>query len=238
MTRREAMEMVSNRIDEMIGEVRRICGIEEENISPMTLQELNEIKEALNCIIIDNLLSDDIDTKRKILFRHGMSNDAVIILTDATKQRIEQLCRLEKTQEYGIGHIVECLKVTNQVMEIFDSEIHDIADLDYLEWDETYDLSAYRESRFKIISMERVAIHPNAMLEAVVDLNGKGDNVYFYLGIESIEEEDLRAYGKPLEDTYDAEVYALEIARILTAKEKTELYGQMKKAYMKNVVEW
>lgn len=81
--------------------------------------------------------------KRKVLFTHGMSNDAMIIITDATTERIERVCSLDRTQEYGIGNAVECLKVTNYVTELFDSEIHELEDMEIIGWDEVYDISNY-----------------------------------------------------------------------------------------------
>lgn len=83
--------------------------------------------------------------RRKILITHGMSNDKVIILTDATRERIEECCRLELTQEHGIFHALECLKVTNCVKELFDSEVDDMEEIDSIGYEEVYDLSDYAE---------------------------------------------------------------------------------------------
>lgn len=86
--------------------------------------------------------------RRKVLFTYGMSHDAMIIITDATKKRIEQVCCLKKTMEYGIGNAVDCLKVTNYVKELFDSEVDENEDIEVIGYDEVYDLTTY----FKLIN--------------------------------------------------------------------------------------
>ena len=62
------------------------------------------------------------------------------------------------------------------------------------------------------------------MIQATVNLNGKGDIIYCYLGGESLEIDNLRAYGRNMTDAYDVEIYAIDINKLLTPKETKELY--------------
>ena len=46
------------------------------------------------CDKIFELVEKNSAEKRKVLFTDGMSNDAVIMITDAPKEHIENLCRI------------------------------------------------------------------------------------------------------------------------------------------------
>lgn len=239
MTRRKAIEIINKRVDDVFTEVRQLCGREDEDISDMDLLELRDIKDGLTCFIMNYLQSDDLENRRTVFFRHGMSNDAMMIITDASRNVIERCCRLERSQELGIRHVIDCLRVAgNHVQVLFDSEVDDVSDLDYLEWNEAYDLQTYRKSRFRIISMKKLSLYPYQMIQATVNLNGKGDIIYCYLGIESLEIDDLRAYGRNMTDAYDVEIYAIDINKLLTPKEVRELYKQMHEAYIDLIGEW
>lgn len=91
--------------------------------------------------------------RRKVLFTDGMSNDFLLIITDAPKEAIDNYCRYHvKGMEDG-GHfeLFATLKTKYYVKELLDSEIDEKEDLDIIGYDEAYDFSQFsREERFKI----------------------------------------------------------------------------------------
>ena len=83
--------------------------------------------------------------RRKVLFTNGMSNDFMLIITDAPKKAIESYCyRVNKVMEDG-EHIepFDTLKVKHYVKELLDSEVDDIDDVGIIGYDESYDLCNY-----------------------------------------------------------------------------------------------
>ena len=84
--------------------------------------------------------------RRKVLFVDGMSNDFLIIITDAPKANIEEYCRWHVQQiENGwkICETFSLLKAKYYVKELLDSEIDNKEDLELIGYDECYDFSAY-----------------------------------------------------------------------------------------------
>lgn len=88
------------------------------------------------------------NVKRKVLFTNGMSNDGVIIITDAPKESIIAWCyRYNQAIEDGTyGKSVEMfdtLKAQYYVKVLHDSEIDDNEDIDLIGYEESYDLAQY-----------------------------------------------------------------------------------------------
>lgn len=83
---------------------------------------------------------------KKVLFTSGMSNDIMLIVTDAPKKVIEDFCyKCNEDMENGVTGSFDKLKTMYYVKEILDSEI-DIFDRELLEvigYDEVYDLYDY-----------------------------------------------------------------------------------------------
>ena len=81
---------------------------------------------------------------RKVLFTYGMSNDAMIIITDAPKERLEQFCKeYNEDMENGINVGFDRLTAQYFVKELFDSEIDMPELIDIIGYDETYDINDY-----------------------------------------------------------------------------------------------
>lgn len=88
------------------------------------------------------------EDRRKVLFTNGMSNDFMLIITDAPKEKIEAYCyRLNKIIEDG-EHIepFDTLKAKYYVKELLDSEIDDREDAEIIGWSESYDLCNYYDN--------------------------------------------------------------------------------------------
>lgn len=83
---------------------------------------------------------------KKVLFTAGMSNDIMLIVTDAPKKELENFCyKYNEDIENGVNSYFDRLKTMYYVKELLDSEI-DIFDRELLEvigYDETYDLYDY-----------------------------------------------------------------------------------------------
>lgn len=81
---------------------------------------------------------------RKVLFTFGMSNDAIIIITDAPKEAIEDFCkRYNKEIENGQNTYFDSLKTMYYVKVLHDSEIDDPDNVENIGYDEIYDLKDY-----------------------------------------------------------------------------------------------
>lgn len=80
--------------------------------------------------------------RRKILFTAGMSNDKMLIITDAPKEDIEKYCLYHNLMMEDGGHfeLFATLKAQYHVKELFDSEVDDLEDIDIIGYDEVYDL--------------------------------------------------------------------------------------------------
>ncbi len=83
--------------------------------------------------------------KRKVLITCGMSHDAMLIITDAPKEDIEEWCRqYNKDLEDGENHYFDSLKKNHYVLVLFDSEENENSDdIDVIGYDESYDLYDY-----------------------------------------------------------------------------------------------
>lgn len=84
--------------------------------------------------------------RRKILFTDGMSDDFLLIITDATETAIEEYCRWHVEQmENGWKNCetFQPLKEKYYVKELLDSEIDEADDIEIIGYDECYDFSTY-----------------------------------------------------------------------------------------------
>lgn len=83
---------------------------------------------------------------KKVLFTAGMSNDIMLIVTDAPKKAIEDFCyKYNEDMENGATGSFDKLKTMYYVKEILDSEI-DGVDRELIKvigYDEVYDLYDY-----------------------------------------------------------------------------------------------
>lgn len=106
------------------------------------------------CDKIFELVEKNSAEKRKVLFTDGMSNDAVIMITDAPKEHIENLCRIVN-EFYGetekINQYYKDFKRDWYAKIIFDSEEDSTFlgfgeyenNVEIIGYDEVYDLSDY-----------------------------------------------------------------------------------------------
>jgi hypothetical protein len=84
--------------------------------------------------------------RRKVLFTDGMSDDFLLIITDAPKAVIEEYCRWHVCQvENGWKdcETFQPLKVRYYIKELLDSEVDNREDLELIGYDECYDFSTY-----------------------------------------------------------------------------------------------
>lgn len=84
--------------------------------------------------------------RRKVLFTDGMSDDFLLIITDAPKVDIEKYCRWHVEQiENGWKdcETFQPLKARFYIKELLDSEIDNREDLELIGYDECYDFSTY-----------------------------------------------------------------------------------------------
>lgn len=83
------------------------------------------------------------EDKRKVLLTYGMSNDCILILTNATKQAIEKWCyNYNEEMENGENTYLDSLQKDYYVEVLLDSE-EDIIDIKDIECDEVYDRANY-----------------------------------------------------------------------------------------------
>lgn len=85
------------------------------------------------------------EDRRKVLFTDGMSNDFLLIITDATKEAIEKYCVYHNIMMEDGGHfeLFDTLKTQYYVKELLDSEVDDREDVEIIGYDELYDFSEY-----------------------------------------------------------------------------------------------
>lgn len=85
------------------------------------------------------------EDRRKVLFTDGMSNDFLLIITDATKEAIEKYCVYHNIMMEDGGHfeLFDTLKTQYYVKELLDSEVDDREDVEIIGYDESYDFSEY-----------------------------------------------------------------------------------------------
>ena len=80
---------------------------------------------------------------KTVMFTDGMSNDFMVITTDAPRNKIEDWChQCNKEQESGENTYFDSLKKNFFVHVIHDSSLS-IVDRDSFKYDEIYDLSNY-----------------------------------------------------------------------------------------------
>lgn len=85
--------------------------------------------------------------RRKVLFTDGMSDDFLLIITDAPKAAIEEYCRwhVKQMEDGWKCETFSPLKAKYYVKELLDSEIDDKEDLELIGYDECYDFSNYHK---------------------------------------------------------------------------------------------
>lgn len=82
--------------------------------------------------------------RRKVLFTYGMSNDMMLIITDAPEEEIEKFCiRYHYEMEDGENTYFDSLKKSYYVRVLHDSETDDNEDVDIIGYDEVYDFSNF-----------------------------------------------------------------------------------------------
>lgn len=83
--------------------------------------------------------------KRKVLITAGMSDDKMLIITDAPKKAIEEWCKnYNKEQENGENSYFDTLKKDYYVRVLHDSALeNDSDDIEVIGYDEVYDLFNY-----------------------------------------------------------------------------------------------
>ena len=84
--------------------------------------------------------------RRKVLFTDGMSDDFLLIITDAPKADIEKYCRwpIEQIENgWKDCETFQPLKAMYYIKELLDSEIDNREDLELIGYDECYDFSTY-----------------------------------------------------------------------------------------------
>ena len=88
------------------------------------------------------------DNTRKILITNGMSDDRMLLLTDAPKEAIEAWCqKYNEELENGNNIYLGDLKKNWYTKIIADSETSDLdrSDIEIIGYDEEYDLCDYNE---------------------------------------------------------------------------------------------
>lgn len=84
--------------------------------------------------------------RRKVLFTDGMSDDFLLIITDAPKAAIEEYCRwhvLQIENGWKDCETFQPLKARYYIKELLDSEVDNREDLEVIGYDECYDFSTY-----------------------------------------------------------------------------------------------
>lgn len=98
--------------------------------------------------------------RRKVLFRDGMSNDFLLIITDAPKEAIESYCRLHNKiiEDGGCFEMFSTLKTKYYVKELLDSEVDEFEDVDIIGYDVCYDFSQYIEPEKELDDFRTIKI--------------------------------------------------------------------------------
>lgn len=88
------------------------------------------------------------ENKRKVLITEGMSHDAMLFITDAPKEVIENFCRKTNEDiEGGVGNGYDFLKEKDYyIKELHNSETDLFDDIDIIGFDEVYDLFNYQDA--------------------------------------------------------------------------------------------
>ena len=98
--------------------------------------------------------------RRKVLFTDGMSNDFLLIITDAPEEDIEDYCRWHNYKMEAAGHfeMFAPLKAKHYVKELLDSEVDDLDDVDIIGYDVCYDFGQYTKLNEKGAEFRTVKI--------------------------------------------------------------------------------
>lgn len=81
---------------------------------------------------------------KKVLIVDGMSNDGMIIITDASEEDIEKWCRNYLLKlENGENTYFNSLTENNYVRVLYDSELNNLDELEVIGYDEIYNLSDF-----------------------------------------------------------------------------------------------
>lgn len=125
--------------------------------------------------------------RRRVLFTDGMSNDLMLIITDAPKAEIEKYCLYHNIcmEEGSHFDTFGTLKCQFYVKELLDSEV-DVCpqeDLEILGYDEAYDFGNYtREKVLECIKKEKnarlICIHAGMDGELIIVLSDAPDEVW------------------------------------------------------------
>lgn len=82
--------------------------------------------------------------RKKVLIKCGMSDDAIIFITDAPDKEIENWCyRYNQELENGENTYLDSLEKNYYIKVLHDSVDDDAENLDIIGYDEIYDLSDY-----------------------------------------------------------------------------------------------
>lgn len=107
--------------------------------------------EQKKAIIDDGILiiadTEETIDRRKVLITNGMSNDKMLIITDAPTEAMEKWCRAyNKGLEDGTSILFDPLSKAGYYVRILhDSETDDNEDIDIIGYDEAYDLFDYSD---------------------------------------------------------------------------------------------
>lgn len=86
--------------------------------------------------------------KRKVLITEGMSHDAMLFITDAPKEVIENFCRKTNEDiENGVGNGYSFLIEKDYYIKELHNSLTDLSDnIDIIGFDEVYDLFNYQDA--------------------------------------------------------------------------------------------
>ena len=124
---------------------------------PKSIQVLLDDAKAIKQMLFElwNKLYDTLQKvdKRKVLITNELSNDAMLIITDAPKKAVEQWCRNYVSEiEDGENTYFDSLEKNYYVKVLYDSERYageglesSKDDIDVIGYDEVYELYAYYE---------------------------------------------------------------------------------------------
>lgn len=141
------------------------------------------------------------EDRRKVLFTNGMSNDFLLIITDAPKEDIENYCRWHNQMMEDGGHfeLFAPLKAQHYIKELLDSEIDEREDAELIGWVESYDFSSYRLPNIKIDGFRTVKIKAGMTQEFELISTDAPDNVIKtqLMYISTCEEEGKQVPENP-----------------------------------------
>lgn len=120
-----------------------------------------------------------IKDRRKVLFTDGMSNDFLLIITDAPKEAIEDYCRYHNRmmEDGGRFELFATLKAKYYVKILLDSEVDDLEDVDIIGYDACYDFSQYTKLLEKVEGFRTIKITAGMTQEYEVISTNAPDNV-------------------------------------------------------------